>query len=119
MDISTVLSMTQALAEQNRLRALMALGRCELCVCDLIELLGLAPSTVSKHMAILREAGLVLSRKQGRWNYYRLPGEDASPPVRSLIAWAFESLADASQIKNDAATLERIRANKAHDQCAP
>jgi ArsR family transcriptional regulator len=45
----------------------------ELCVCQLIKMLGLAPSTVSKHMSILRQARLVQARKEGKWMYYRFP----------------------------------------------
>ena len=44
----------------------------ELCLCQLIDLLGLAPSTVSKHMTVLQQAGLVQRLKQGRWHFYRL-----------------------------------------------
>ncbi|MGA9236606.1 MAG: metalloregulator ArsR/SmtB family transcription factor, partial [Desulfobacterales bacterium] len=68
---------TKALADATRIRILGALQGRELCVCQLIELLGLAPSTVSKHLSILRNARLIDSRKEGRWMYYRLSGEDA------------------------------------------
>ena len=44
-----------------------------------IELLGLAPSTVSKHMNILQQAGLVQRRKDGKWHFYRLAGKHDSP----------------------------------------
>ena len=66
------LNITKALAEENRLRILLALDGAELCVCQLVELLELAPSTVSKHMSVLRQARLVESRKDGRWMHYRL-----------------------------------------------
>ena len=67
-----LLAVLKALADETRVRALMALRRRELCVCQLVELLGLAPSTVSKHMSILKQARLVESRKEGRWMFYRL-----------------------------------------------
>jgi len=86
------LKITKALSDEGRVRILLALRSGELCVCQLIELLGLAPSTVSKHMAILRQAGLVILRKEGRWAYYRLSGEDASPMVRRAIEWVVESV---------------------------
>ena len=54
----------------------------ELCVCQIVELLGLAPSTVSKHLAILKQARLVDSRKEGRWMFYRLADEDAPVEAR-------------------------------------
>ena len=64
------MAIVKALADENRVRALMALRERELCVCEIIELLGLAPSTVSKHLSILYQAGLLESRKDGRWVYY-------------------------------------------------
>ena len=44
----------------------------ELCACQITELFGLAPSTMSKHLSILYQAGLVDSRKEGRWIYFRV-----------------------------------------------
>ena len=49
-----LMAVIKALADENRVRILMTLGPKELCVCQIVELLGLAPSTVSKHMAILK-----------------------------------------------------------------
>ena len=65
-------NITRALADENRIRILAALEVRELCVCQITELLRLAPSTVSKHLLLLRHAGLIDSRKDGRWIYYRL-----------------------------------------------
>ncbi len=67
----------KALGDETRIRAVLALRDHELCVCQIVELLELAPSTVSKHLQILKEAGLVESRKKGRWVYYRLSESDA------------------------------------------
>jgi DNA-binding transcriptional ArsR family regulator len=60
---------TKALADETRVRTLLSLRQGELCVCQITELFGLAPSTVSKHLSILFQAGLVDSRKDGRWMY--------------------------------------------------
>ena len=86
------LNITKALAEENRLRILMALKGEELCVCQLIELLELAPSTVSKHVSVLRQARLVEGRKDGRWIYYRRAGESAPSEATEAIAWVKASL---------------------------
>lgn len=97
-----VLSITKALADKNRLRILCALRHGELCVCQIIEMLELAPSTVSKHLAILAGAGLVESRKEGRWAYYRLPeGEEATEEARTAIAWVLGRLAQDPAIARD------------------
>ena len=81
------MNITKALADENRVRMLLALREGELCVCQITELFGLAPSTMSKHLSILHQAGLVESRKDGRWIYYRLPGKDAPLAVREAIDW--------------------------------
>jgi DNA-binding transcriptional ArsR family regulator len=71
-------------------------------------MLGLAPSTVSKHMSILYQAKLVDTRKQGRWNYYRLADEDAPEAVLQAIRWVRDSLRDDKQIRADARQVKRI-----------
>ncbi len=86
----------------------MALKGRELCVCQLIELLVLAPSTVSKHLSILKNARLIDSRKQGRWMYYRLAGDEASPKIKTCLSWIFQSVTDSTQIIDDARRMEEI-----------
>jgi DNA-binding transcriptional ArsR family regulator len=99
---------TKALADENRIRALLALAGRELCVCQIIEVLELAPSTVSKHMSILRQARLVEGRKNGRWMYYRLAGNEAPPEIKEAIAWVCKSLSHNAKIKQDATRLKEI-----------
>jgi len=98
----------KALADQNRVRALMLLRAGELCVCQIIEVLGLAPSTVSKHMSILHQARLVETRKEGRWMYYRLAGVKAAPLVRETIDWVAGTLAGSPLIKRDDKRLRQV-----------
>lgn len=62
----------KALAHPNRLLMLDALAEKEMCVCDLTELVGADQSTVSKHLAVLKNAGIVADRKDGVMTYYRL-----------------------------------------------
>jgi ArsR family transcriptional regulator len=61
----------KALGHPTRLLLLDVLKAQETCVCDLTEIAGVDQSTVSKHLAILKEAGLVASRKEGTMTYYR------------------------------------------------
>ena len=103
-----LMAVLKALADENRVRALMALRPGELCVCQIIELLGLAPSTVSKHMAILKQARLVDSRKQGRWMFYRLANREAPVEARKIAALLSQLLADNPLTRGDAERLERI-----------
>lgn len=102
------LNITKALGDQNRLRALMALEGRELCACQIIELLELAPSTVSKHMAVLKQARLVTARKSGRWMYYRLAEASAPAKITSALSWVKESLAGSDLIAEDKKRLKKI-----------
>ena len=102
------INIAKALSDENRVRALMMLCKGELCVCQLIEMLRLAPSTVSKHMSILRQARLVESRKDGRWMYYRLADGDPPKEVIQAIKWVENSLAKDKQILADAKQVKRV-----------
>jgi DNA-binding transcriptional ArsR family regulator len=102
------LVITKALSDEGRVRILLALRAGELCVCQLIDLLALAPSTISKHMAILKQAGLVNLRKEGRWVYYRLAGEDASPMARRAVEWVLEFVGKSARAREDKKRLRKI-----------
>lgn len=71
----------KALAHPARLRILMLLREGELCVCQLMEVLGLAASTVSEHLSLLRRAGFVSERKEGKWVFYRITEDQALAPL--------------------------------------
>jgi len=98
----------QALSDKNRLRMLFALRRGELCVCQLIELMGLSPSTVSKHLSILREAGFLDSRKAGRWVYYRAAHKPVFPIIGKGALPFFQSLEKSDKVRTDDKRLRRI-----------
>jgi ArsR family transcriptional regulator, arsenate/arsenite/antimonite-responsive transcriptional repressor len=102
------MALVKALGDENRVRALLALRAKELCVCQIIELLELAPSTVSKHMSILKQARLVDTRKDGRWVYYRLAGNDSAPEVQEAIAWLSKSISGDASIRRDERRLQEV-----------
>lgn len=102
------MNITKALADESRIRVLFALRGGELCACQIVEFLALAGSTVSKHLSVLYQAGLVTMRKEGRWVYYSLPGTKAPPAVRSALKWVFQSAGEHPRITDDARDLKRI-----------
>ncbi len=102
------MAITKALSDPNRVRILLALRRGELCVCQITELFGFAPSTVSKHLSILHHAHLILSRKSERWVYYRLPDKTAPVAVREALDWVHKSLAKTDETAADAKKLKKI-----------
>jgi DNA-binding transcriptional ArsR family regulator len=95
-------------SDKNRIRALMALQKRELCLCQITSLLELAPSTVSKHMSILKQSGLVTSRKQDRWMYYRIPDMEESSFLKRLMDILYISVEADQDILNDKERLKRI-----------
>ncbi len=106
--MESVLAIASALSDENRVRALLALGDQEVCVCQIIELLKLAPSTVSKHMSILKQAKLVAGKKRGRWMFYRLPGKEAPPIVRQALSWVRQAAAEDQGVAKDADRMKKI-----------
>jgi len=111
------MSIVKAMADESRSRILRFLHAGELCVCQLIDLLELAPSTVSKHMSVLYQAGLVETRKEGRWVHYRLAGEGASPCALSAIAWLRKCAEKAPRIVEDGKKAKAVRAADPKDLC--
>lgn len=103
-----LMAVIKALADENRVRILWAVQGQELCVCQIVELLGLAQSTVSKHISILHQARLLESRKEGRWMFYR--AADANSPVeaREIAAVVSKLLADNAEAVEDAKRLKQI-----------
>jgi ArsR family transcriptional regulator len=71
-DLTSVTRQFRALADENRLRIVDLLRGGEQCVCELTDALEIGQSLLSFHLRILREAGLVTDRRDGRWAYYAL-----------------------------------------------
>src|SRR5215831_2373403 len=111
------LNITKALADENRLRMLVALQGGEICVCQITELMGLSVSTVSKHLSILYQAGLVNARKEGRWMYYSLPGKGGSTAACEAVSWVRRSLAGNERIAQDAKQLKKVLAMDLSELC--
>lgn len=112
-----VLRITKALADLQRVRIIMMLGAGELCVCRIVEVLGLAPSTVSKHLSVLADADLVVSRKEGRWMYYRLPEDDVDVSVCSALDWLEKILKEDPVVAQDRDRLAAALECKPEELC--
>ena len=112
--MNMTINRTKALSDGSRLRTVAALmERDELCVCQIIEMLGLAPATVSRHMSVLQNARLVESRKDGRWVHYRLSG--TFPPL--VKQWLVQELCQTAVIIEDRTKLDAILAADREDLC--
>lgn len=97
----------KALSDRNRLRIVSALMKYEeLCACQIIELIQVTGATASRHMGVLISSGIVDSRKDGRWVYYRLCWGQADLGV--LIGWIEAQLGDDPDAALDSKTLDEI-----------
>src|SRR5688572_17403632 len=75
LDTKPIAKVCKALGDEQRLRILALLAHGELCVCHIVEALALPQPVASRHLAILRSAGIVETRRNGRWIYYRLSSD--------------------------------------------
>lgn len=96
-----LLAIMSALSDETRLRAFLLLREQELCVCQVIEVLGLSPSTISKHMTILHQAGLVQRRKEGKWHYYRWADAKATSVIGRAMRLALEGAGEDALVTAD------------------
>ena len=94
-------SFTRALADSTRLRILILLLDRELCVCELTQALSLPQPKISRHLAVLRESGLLLDRRSGLWIHYRVHPD--------LPRWTLDALTSISQGCTDQQPFEHDR----------
>lgn len=111
--MNTIAQRFKALSDPTRLRLLNLLQTGELCVCELMVVLDLPQSTVSRHLATLRHTGFVTGARRGQWMYYRLtPGH--SGLVEKLLDLIRTDLALHPQAADDLATLNRLQTDKSN-----
>ena len=84
-------SLLKALADKTRLRILALLGNNEVCVCHIHDSLGLPQPTVSRHLAYLRRAGLVDTRRDGVWMHYQV-ARSLDPNLHRVLSAAVEAI---------------------------
>jgi ArsR family transcriptional regulator, arsenate/arsenite/antimonite-responsive transcriptional repressor len=95
----------KALADNTRLRLIHLLGDDELCVCSCVEVLRTNQPKISRHLAYLRRAGLVVARRDGKWTHYRLT-QPSDTHVARIFTELRAKLAKNPQMQNDKARLE-------------
>lgn len=95
-----------ALADKNRLRLLHAMRGGEICVCFLQGVLQTNQPKVSRHLAYLKRARLVESRRQGKWRHYRLSKLPA--PLGKILRQTLDCLGTEPEIKKDGERLKQI-----------
>jgi ArsR family transcriptional regulator len=97
----------KALADGTRLRLIGLLGDSEVCVCFLVEILKISQPKISRHLAYLRRAQIVTSRREGKWMHYRLtepPDQHAARIFREVRA----SLTEHPEFQKDREKLQQV-----------
>ena len=97
----------RALADRTRLRLLNLMGEDEVCVCFLVEALKLSQPKISRHLAYLRRAGIVIARRDGKWIHYRL-ALPSDAHVVGVLAAVRGWLATDPEIQSDRSRLVRL-----------
>src|SRR3989338_6814822 len=90
--METILTIFKALSDETRLRILKLLENGELCVCDITDVLNMSQPNISFHLAMLKEAGLIKDRRNGRWMHYSLDESDIF--IRFLLLGVLERFED-------------------------
>jgi ArsR family transcriptional regulator len=99
-----IASQLRGLSDQTRIRILNILIDGELCVCDIIFILNIPQSTVSRHLAYLRKTGWIEARRDGKWLHYRRPLH-TTPLQAYAFAMLDDELSTNAQAKNDKTAL--------------
>jgi ArsR family transcriptional regulator len=107
--VQDILTVFKALSEETRLRIVKLLEHGELCVCDIVAALDMIQPKVSFHLAVLKEAGLIKDRKQGKWVHYKI--DDSDMFRRFLLLSALERIS-AEAVAEDRKRLENFLKEK-------
>jgi ArsR family transcriptional regulator len=102
----------KALGDPNRLRIMKMLEQRELCVCEIRTILKLSNSTVSEHLAVLREAGLIRDAKVGKWVNYRLNKCTNNQLIQNTLRFLVRSLGYEGLFKSDITKVKSVDRTK-------
>ena len=100
-----LIAIARALSDPTRIRVMAALRNGELCVCELVDALDISQSSLSSHLQICREVGVVTTRKESRWIYYSLSARYA--PLIETIFSELQTLGRDEQLRRDARRLKK------------
>lgn len=113
-NLSSTVAAARALGHPARLRTIAMLRSGELCVCQITEVLKLAPSTVSAHLKELKLAGLVSERKHGKWVYFGLCDDESA---RLWTDACLSPLIGDPQLEADGRLVQQLRRLPVEDLC--
>lgn len=114
-NLDAAIAATRALGHPARMRTAAMLRTGELCLCQITEVLSLAPSTVSLHIKELKRAGLVSERKDGRWVYFSLSDDEHA---RRWLETTLAAVDGDPELERDAHRIADLRRLPVADLCS-
>ena len=109
-------SLGQAIADPTRVRIIAALRVGELCVCELVDALEISQSTLSTHLQVLRQTGMVIPRKEGRWVYYSLSDQKAKL-IEAIFSHTGSDGGADPRLRRDCRRIAQRLAIREHGRC--
>ena len=111
-----IIAVGQAIVDPTRVRIIASLRRGELCVCELVDALEINQSTLSGHLQVLRQTGLVTTRKEGRWIYYSLTDRKIAL-IEALFSNIQPDGGTDPRLRRDSRRIERRLAIRENGRC--
>ena len=111
-----IIAVGRAIVDPTRVRIIAALRRGELCVCELVDALEINQSTLSGHLQVLRQTGLVTTRKEGRWIYYSLTDQKTAL-IEALFSNIQPDGGTDPRLRRDSRRIERRLAIRENGRC--
>jgi len=109
----------KSLSDETRLRMLMLIEQEELCVCEVMQILDMRQSRVSRHLNILRDAGLAKARRQGTWMFYRSVANESSEHHAQVVDVLKKWTENNETVRRDLARLKECIADRGVDGHCP
>jgi len=98
----------KAVGDPNRIRILKMLQKKKMCVCELSAVLGITQPSVSRHLSMMRDAGIVRDERDGQWINYELCEEKVNQYAPVIMRYLKDWINDSPRIKEDAAKLKHL-----------
>lgn len=102
------LKISKAISDRNRVRILKMLEVKPLCVCEITNILNVANSTVSNHLSILKESGLIIDKKDGKWVEYQINKGKSKELQNEVLGLVSKYLNDEDETINDAISCRKV-----------
>lgn len=113
-----VANIFKALSDETRLRVIKLLQERELCVCELMQVLNMSQPRISRHLSVLKNAGLVDDRREGKWVHYSLRDGTENDEVNAIVKTLSKMANNNSLIKEDKKNLKKaVRLSEIEGTC--